>query len=162
MKKLLFSVLLLAVSLVNAAEIRVLEAELPHRSFMQARVNAHFYMDMNTHEGFVTVQVTEQVPDFGRSGYCDMDPHGNRCVPHGHPQPNRIQIFSQKVKVDGLMLMGDKVIYHGAEGDVVCGTMGVSRVFKRPTIYLSGKCILSGKIVGRRSNSRVIVDLHTK
>ena len=57
---------------------------------------------------------------------------------------------------------GDDVIYQGAEGDVVCGTMGRSRVFRVPTFYLSGKCDLEGTIVKENGMNKLSVKFKTK
>jgi hypothetical protein len=57
---------------------------------------------------------------------------------------------------------GNDVIYQGTEGDVVCGTMGTSRVFRIPTFYLSGKCDLVGTIYNENGVSKVSVKFVTK
>jgi hypothetical protein len=55
-------------------------------------------------------------------------------------------ILSDKVKIEGMTLNGDEVIYQAPEGDVVCGRMGKSRVFRVSTLLLSGKCNLEWAI----------------
>lgn len=49
-----------------------------------------------------------------------------------------------------LSLNGDVLTFEGAEGSVDCGTMGVTRVFKRPVLNLSGNCSLVTKRVGKK------------
>lgn len=53
---------------------------------------------------------------------------------------HRVLMLSQEAKVEGLALQGDKLIFRGETADVECGTMGVSRIFKIPTLFLSGRC----------------------
>jgi hypothetical protein len=72
--------------------------------------------------------------------------------------PTQVLVFSGLKKIDGLMLMGDQAVYHSAQGNIVCGTMGESRVLKVPTLYLSGNCSLSSKITG----NKLTVTLTTK
>lgn len=61
-----------------------------------------------------------------------------------------------------MTMNGDDVIYQSAEGDVVCGTMGKSRVFRVPTFYLAGKCDLVGTIYNENGVSKVSVKFITK
>ena len=162
MKKLILGILVLAASVVNAAEVVVTESTIPYsrgRTFVESR----FFMDTKTGEGFVKVSVNEEIFDYyNPGGWCNYDPYG-RCYPGPHTSQRRIvQIFSDKVKVEGLMLMGDQAVYQGAEGNVVCGTMGVSRVFKVPTLYLTGNCKLSGVIRREGRDNKVQVKLITK
>lgn len=163
MKKLILAALVLVSAAVNAAEVVVYEAQLPLlQSSGRALVDARFQMDFNTNEGFMKVSVSEQrfiySPD---SGHYDQT---GRWYPGGpgRYQPTIVIIFKDTAKIEGLMLMGDKVIYHGAEGDVDCGTIGESRVFRRPIIYLSGKCELVSTIVSDRYSDKLVVTLKTK
>ncbi len=156
MKKFILAALVLCTSMVYAAEVVVMNEDIRLMSNNFTSVDARFHMDQTTGEGFVKVTVTEERPDYG-GGYYD---HMGRWYPNRMPMP--VVIFQESAKIDGLMLMDDKVIYHGAEGDVDCGKMGVSRVFKKPTIYLSGNCKLSGNISGRYNDTKVVVVLKTK
>lgn len=145
------AVLVFATTLVNAAEVTVLETELytgmdSFNTFVQSK----FYMDQQTGEGYVKVSVIEEYS-------FPMDPRD----PWNRNRSFR-QIFQDTVRVEGLELVGDKVIFNSPEGEVECGTMGVSRVFKRPTIYLSGNCDLYGRTVGNWNHRKVIVTLKTK
>lgn len=143
MNKLIVAVLVLGASLANAAEVQILNTELPMSRTFSTRAFTRFYMDKTTGEGFAKITATEEryinVP--GRVG-----PHGE-WMPQA-PQTMPVIIFEETVKIDNLMLMDNKIIFHGAEGDVNCGTLGVSRVFKKPTIFLSGKCDLNARIRG--------------
>ena len=154
MKKFILAALLVCSS-AFADEVTVMDEGLPGIGQYYTTVDARFHMDQATGEGFVKVYVTEERPGLG--GHYDSN---GRWYPNRMPMP--VTIFSETVKVDGLMLMGDRVMFHSPEGDVDCGKMGVSRVFKRPTIYLNGNCSLSGELKGRWSNSRVVVTLKTK
>jgi hypothetical protein len=150
MKKMIIAVLVLATTLVNAAEVTVLETELyTGTDTYNTYVQSSFYMDQQTGKGYVKVSVVEQ--------YSYPDPRNpwNR-------NPILRQVFQDTVRVEGLELVDDKVIYSGAEGEVECGTMGVSRVFKRPTIYLSGNCDLYGRTVGHWHKRKLLVTLETK
>jgi hypothetical protein len=164
MKKFLVAFLVLASMAVNAAEVVVLEAELPVINRAGALVDTRFYMDLKTGEGFVKAAVSEQrYTDFPGNTWCSYDQWG-RCIPNQRPFPTPIQVlvFSDTVKVEGLMLMGDQAVYTGAEGNVICGTIKPSRILKVPTLYLSGNCDLDGKIVKNGNNSKLVVTLKTK
>ena len=146
MKKLILAALTLAASTVYAADqVIVLEAKVPVIYDTNSKAEASFYMDQTTGQGFVKAIVTESIPR--------------------HPQdggPSYSRTFSDKVQVPGLVLMGDQAVYQGASGNVVCGTMGVSRVFKVPTLYLNGNCKLNGKIVRTNTETKLVVTLTTK
>lgn len=153
MKKLIIAILVLSASIVNAAEVQILNTELPMSRSFATRAFARFYMDKTTGEGFAKITATEEryINAPGRVG-----PHGE-WMPQA-PQTMPFIIFEETVKIENLMLMENKIIFHGAEGDVNCGTLGVSRVFKKPTIFLSGKCDLDTHIKG----SNLTVDFVTK
>lgn len=156
MKKFIIAALVLCTSMVYAAEVTVMEENITGIDSFRSMVDARFHMDQKTGEGFVKVTVTEERMVNGGM-FCDQ---WGRCYPRHMPMPT--VVFEDSAKIEGLMLMGDKVMYHGAEGDVDCGKMGVSRVFKRPTIYLNGNCKLSGRVSGNWHNSKVVVVLKTK
>jgi hypothetical protein len=152
-------------SLAHAAEVVVLDANLPIINDARALTDARFFMDTKTGEGFVQAAVSEErytMPFPGGYG-CSYDQYG-RCYPGPNrmPMPTQVEVYSASKKIDGLMLMGDQAVYHSAQGNIVCGTMGVSRVFRVPTLYLSGDCKLSSKIVRDGANTKLIVTLKTK
>lgn len=147
MKKLILAALALTASNVFAAEqVVVMEATVPVIYNTNSYAQTNFYMDQQTGLGYVNAYVSESVPR--------------------HPQdggPSYSRTFSNKVQVPGLVLMGDQAVYQGATGNVVCGTMGVSRVFKVPTLFLSGDCVLSSVLMKDGKNSKkLIVTLTTK
>lgn len=160
MKKMFFAALLVAASLANAAEVTVLEAALPAARAFRTDVDAHFFMDTDTREGFVNVTVTEERTVYRphHSGSCPL----GSCFPDAFPVTITRTIFRDTVEVEDLTLMDNKIVFQAAEGEVECGTLGTSRVFKRPTIYLSGKCELNGKVVDTNEGTKVIVTLKTK
>lgn len=67
-------------------------------------------------------------------------------------------ILNEKAPIEGLTVVDKKV----SIGNVDCGTMGVSRVFKVPTFYMSGNCTLSADRVTVAGEKRIIVKLITK
>jgi hypothetical protein len=52
--------------------------------------------------------------------------------------------------IPGLTLNEDVLTFSSAEGSVDCGTMGVTRIFKRPLLNLNGDCKLVTKRVGNK------------
>ncbi len=138
-----------------AAEVQIMDAALPMITGSSS-VDARFQVDKTTGEGSVVVSVSEmRWTDMG--SYCDQ---WGRCYPNRVNMP--VMIFKDSVKVEGLALHGDQVIYAGAEGDVNCGRLGQSTVLRRPTIYLTGKCKLSSKVTGNWNSARVNVKMITK
>ena len=143
-------------SMLYASEVTILESSLTRVQNSYQTVNTRFQVNQTTGQGFVEVTVLENrytwnhhYPGPGRGGR----------HPHPMPQPVPTVIYQNKVAVEGLMLMGDKLIYRDVDKDVDCGTLGLSRIFKRPTIYLTGNCKLTGKVDRRRNLS---VTLMTK
>ncbi len=156
MKKFIVSLLALSMSSAFAADIQIMDAELPLINSNQSSATAKFQVDKTTGEGSVSVSVSEmRWTDFG-GGYDQW----------GRWYPNRVNmpvvVFTGSEKVEGLSLVGDQVIYAGAEGDVNCGRLGQSSVLRRPTIFLTGNCKLSAKITGTWSNARLQVIMTTK
>lgn len=127
MKRLAVLTLALVSTFANAEAIKVLDVTLPTPSHFSTSSFARFYMNQQTGEGFAKVSTTDY-------------PASSDDAP--------TTIFSKTVKIENLMLMGDQMVFRGTEGDVDCGKMGVSRVFKRPTIILSGNCSLQTKTNG--------------
>ncbi len=159
MKKFLAALMLVS-SVAFAGEVSILDDQVLGIGGYMTSVDARFQVDQNTSEGFVDVTVTEERPVMN-PGPIGCDQWG-RCYPQRFPQPIPVVVYSKRVKVEGLMLMGDAVMYHGAEGNVDCGKLGVSRIFRKPTIYLNGNCKLSGRVTGNYSNTRVVVKMKTK
>ena len=156
MKSLVIALIALSAS-AFAAEVQIMDAALPSINTFDASVDARFQMDTTTGEGSVAVSVSEmRWTEFG-GGY---DQWG-RWHP-GNRVNMPVQVFKKQVKVEGLALHGDQVIYAGRDGDVNCGRLGQSSVLRRPTIYLTGNCKLSGTVTGNWNNSRVNVIMTTK
>ena len=166
MKKFFVAALVLCSAVVNAAEVTVLDKSIILMNTYRTIPDARFQMDKASGEGFVkvTVEQERQTVIYNYPGSYP-GPHypGRYPYPGDHRMPQviteRFTVFEDMVKVEGLALVGDKVMYHGVEGAVDCGTMGVSRVFKVPTIYLNGNCKLTSRIA---NYSRVVVKLQTK
>lgn len=148
MKSLFLSALAFSASTAFAGQIIVMEAKVPVIFNNHQDVSTRFYMDQQTGQGYVKATVNERVQNH--------HPRSNRG-------PSSRQVFSEMVKVEGLMLMGDQAVYHGSAGNVVCGTMGESRFFKVPTLYLSGDCSLSSTLVNEGGRSKKLtVTMTTK
>jgi hypothetical protein len=169
MKNLMISLLILSASAFShATSLTVLEANLPITRGFQS-VDTKFYIDTDMKEGFAKFSVSEQITVYvqecnygsgygpGRGGYGGGYP---APIPYCRtmPQTQYRNILSDKVKIEGMTMNGDDVIFQGSEGDVVCGTMKNSRVFRIPTLYLSGKCELKGTI----RNNILTVTFRTK
>lgn len=156
MKNFLIAALVSFSSFAFSSEVILMERTVPvMSSSYHSYADARFHMDMQTGEGFVKVSVTED--RWMSGGYYDSN---GRWYPHRVPMP--MTVFSDTIKVDGLMLVDKKVIYQGAEGEVECGKMGLSRVFKVPTLYLNGNCSLSSRLSGGWNNRTLTVTLSTK
>jgi hypothetical protein len=158
------SLVLASTAFAQASEVTILARNVPAtRGY--TKVNTKFHVDMK--EAFAKISVNEEVTVYVRN--CNYGPknprypqpyHGRYC--QTYPQTQINTIFSDKVKIEGMTMNGDDVIYQDAEGDVVCGTMGRSRVFRVPTFYLSGKCDLVGKIMTQNVVQKLTVKFVTK
>lgn len=152
--------------------VRVLEDVIPHYSNRTLTSSAKFQMDKSSTLGYAVVEVTEQynvtywetichhpspAPGPGRGPV-----PGPICrqVPRTHTEYNTIYQHSELIP--NLVLEGNKIVYQGENGNVECGTLGTSRVFRRPTLYLNGKCTLESKVVRDRADKKVIVDFKVK
>lgn len=170
MKKFILSCLLLICATAQAAELTVFESELPALRG-RAMVETKFFVDTQTKEVFAKINVSDEElvyyphtcqwgPGYPGGHWGPGPIPGRICRPM--PTPVRFTLINETVRIENLILVGDKVTYEGASGDVVCGTMKPSRIFKVPTLYLSGKCELEGMILGRRNNSSVVVKFKTR
>jgi hypothetical protein len=152
--KMIIAALIFSAAVAKAAGHPVLEAALPRLSH-HAKVSTSFYMDSESLEGHAEVKVVEErlrtIP-----GGCQL----HDCNP-GDVYSYRT-IFTQTVKIEGLEVVGDKVMYHGAEGAIDCGTFGRSRILRRRTLFLSGNCSLEGQILRKGQGHAVLVTLETK
>lgn len=155
MKTLVLSLLLASTSaLAFANEVTLLVKTLPITRGL-LNVDSRFSIDTDMKEGFAKVLVSEQYIEYVQrcnGGY----PTGPICTTY--PETRYRTVLTEKVKIEGMTMNGDDVIYQGTEGDVLCGTMKPSRVFRVPTLYLTGKCDLESRI----SNNNLVVKFKTK
>lgn len=162
MKSLLLSLALMASSFSFASEtVRVLENGIPH-STNYTTSSAKFFMDKASSLGYAQVEVSEHYQVIHWVDHCvsNGDPRFPRVFCQRVPRTEeRIRtIYEHTELIPNLVLEGDKIIYNGENGAVDCGKLGVSRVFKRPTLYLNGKCQLQSKIEFDRADKKVVVD----
>lgn len=150
-----------------ASDVTVMSTNLP-QSRGQLVVDTRFHIDTEMKEAFAKVAVEERVTvyvtDCGYGGGYGRHYPGPMPYPYCRtiPQTQYRSVLSDKVKINGMTMNGDDVIYQSENGDVVCGRMGRSRVFRVPTFYLSGKCELSGSIVRENGVNTLNVTFRTK
>ena len=168
MKTLIIASIVLASSaFAQASDVTILSTNLPATRGYTS-VDTKFIVDTEMKEAFAKINVDEQVTVMVRdcSGGYGPGPRPGPSYPGRYcrtiPQTQYRTLFSDKVKIEGMTMNGNDVIYQSAEGDVVCGTMGRSRVFRIPTFYLSGKCDLVGSIVRENGGNKVSVRFVTK
>ncbi len=153
MKTLALALMLISTSAL-ANEVTLLVKTLPITRGLPS-VSSKFSIDTEMKEGFAKVLVTEQYIEYVQrcnGGY----PSGPICTTY--PETRYNTVLTEKVKIEGMTTNGNDVIYQGTEGDVLCGTMKLSRVLRVPTLYLTGKCVLESRI----SNNSVVVKFKTK
>lgn len=143
MQKTIVVALLLASLSVCAETITVLDTTI-QRGYYQTNSNAKFFMDTETGLGYANITVSEFVRYPGQTR---CNPWG--CFPGGSLPTDRT-IFATRVEIPNLILIDKQMIYRGQTEDINCGYLGESRVLKRPTLYLSGKCSLRESIRGNR------------
>lgn len=159
MKNMIMAILVLTSSAIaQASNVTILSTQVPAtRGY--TTVETKFFIDTEMKEGYAQFLVQEQFTTYvrvcnGGPGYPYPNPRnprnprqpypGNYC--RTVPQTQYRTILSDRVKIEGMTMNGDDVIYQDVNGDVVCGTMGRSRVLRVPTLYLSGKCNLNANI----------------
>lgn len=153
MKTLALALMLISTSAL-ANEVTLLVKTLPITRGLPS-VSSKFSIDTDMKEGFAKVLVTEQYIEYVQrcnGGY----PSGPICTTY--PETRYNTVLTEKVKIEGMTTNGNDVIYQGTDGDVLCGTMKLSRVLRVPTLYLTGKCVLESRI----SNNSVVVKFKTK
>jgi len=153
MKTLALALMLISTSAL-ANEVTLLVKTLPITRGLPS-VSSKFSIDTEMKEGFAKVLVTEQYIEYVQrcnGGY----PSGPICTTY--PETRYNTVLTEKVKIEGMTTNGNDVIYQGTDGDVLCGTMKLSRVLRVPTLYLTGKCVLESRI----SNNSVVVKFKTK
>jgi hypothetical protein len=125
----LFSLLLSIVA--SASEIKVLEIE--GRKAGSGSLVTRFDVNLSDETVAVTLKVIKRVR--GKNPYTTT------------------RKFS---KVVPELAINDKILELNIDGKITdCGTMGLTSVFKRPVLRLTGKC----DIIAKRINGKVVVDL---
>lgn len=166
MKLFVLALALMTSSFAFATEIvRVLEDVIPNtRNFTTS--SAKFYMDKASSLGYAQVEVSETYEVTHWVDHCvsNADPRFPRVFCQRVPRiEHRTRtIYEHTELIPNLVLEGDKMVFNGQDGAVECGTLGTSRVFKRPTLYLNGKCELKSKVELDRVENKVIVDFKVK
>jgi len=150
-KSLIASALMFS-SIAFAAEVNVMNIA-AERVRSQDNIRANFHLDQASGQGSVQISVTRQViiPGDHMGGI-----NGRMGDVNGGSFD--LSILNDEAIVPGLTLEGDKAVFRSGSEAIECGTMGVSRIFKVPTLYLSGKCDLQAF----KSGDRLIVNLVTK
>lgn len=108
-------------------------------SYEMHTTSSKFYVDTKSGLGYAKVAVDEiQREVFPGPVRCDEF----GCYPDRQPTQITRRVFSEQVMIAKLRLENKEMIYTTEDGEVNCGRLGTSRIFKIPTIYLSGKCVL--------------------
>lgn len=133
-----------------AAEMTILDVAAPELSRSDI-VSTKFKMDKTTGEGSADITVSREIPaPWTGGGWTSCTPYGG-CLPPQVPRLPEIRLmFKENVAIEGLSLMGDRIIFASDAGDIDCGSLRNSPVLRVPTIYLSGKCRLSGMVKAGR------------
>lgn len=153
MMKFIVSALFLICASAQAVELKVLDSEIPGlRWSKRLHVSTSFYVDQVTNEGFAKVVVTKERFHVGPNG-CVNSVCAPGPIDYG---PQYELVYSDLVKVEGLTLVDKKLVFQGEGETVECATFGLSRVLKRPTLYLSGKCDLEGYLARGRVEADAI------
>jgi hypothetical protein len=158
MKKFMLAAFVIVASVAQAAEVVVLEAELPVVARGREFATSKFHMDTKTGEGFVKTSVTEEVTVWTTETWCNAQ----FCQSGPIARTSVNQVLAETTKIANLVLMGNDAVYQGAEGNVVCGTLKPSRIFRVPTLYLSGNCKLETQIMRSGLSGKLVVTLRTK
>ncbi len=123
--------LFLGISIANASEITVLDvldSSLPNYN----STNTAIQINTLTNQGYIRLTASKEFNHVRCSGTredrnCDLETES-------------LQVYTKDIDVTGLTLDGDKLVYRGEAGAIECATLGTSRVFHVPTLYLTGNC----------------------
>lgn len=140
---------LISFSQAHAAEIKISHFPLSDVNSYRSEVDTSFFMNTKTKEGFVDINVFED-KSYPYWGYWSSGPL---------PEPV-VLVHTKRVRVPNLKLEGDQVIYQSLNEKSVCGYLGRGRIFKRPKIFLTGKCNISSQINGNDDRSVIEVTLN--
>lgn len=131
MKKLAFITTLLISMAASAGELKVLDV--PSSALGNGHITTRFEFNQTDGTAGVSVTSTKRTP--GRSGGSTHTKTFERDVP-------------ELSMVDGTLALNVDGV------SVVCGTMGITRIFKRPILNLNGNCDLETRRIynvdGRR------------
>jgi hypothetical protein len=134
MKKMIALVTILASMAVSATEVNVMKINANKAG--RGTLSTRFEVNLNDNTAGVSVKITKRNP--GKN--------------------HRTTSRSFEMIVADLNLNGDTLELN-VDGKVVnCGTMGVTRVFKLPTLKLSGNC----DVVAKRVKGDVVVSIVTE
>lgn len=123
------------------------------------RIDSRFVV--NEEMGTVSAQLRASrtyVQCTGPIGGGHYGPHGRYGHPRRHCMTYERIILSMTEEIPGMTVV-DKIV--SIDG-TVCGKMGLSRIFKVPTFFLSGSCKLSEKFVRENGERKLQVKLITK
>ncbi len=148
-----FALMLLISQVAFAGELVVFEKPIFEMPTFQDS-DAIFQVNQTTSEGYLRLTASR----LQRRRLCS-GPVGERdCLPDLWMEV----VFSQNVAVPDLRLEGDKLIYRGPMGSVECATLGRSRVFRRPTLFMSGACEAKTAVVKKDGFSVLQLKFITK
>ena len=138
MKKFVFLTLVLLTGPAMAERITLLDTRVPvgYNSYATSK----FYMDTQSEQGFAQVRVMEEYLDRYPGGGMRCDRYG--CYPAPAPIPRLRVIYSDTIEIDNLKLVDKEMIYSDGQREINCGKLGISRVLRKPTLYLTGNCKL--------------------
>ncbi|MCM2350656.1 MAG: hypothetical protein NDI69_11605 [Bacteriovoracaceae bacterium] len=131
MKKLILAITLLASMAASAGELKVLD--LPSSALAHGHVTTRFEINQSEGTAGVSATVTKRRP--GRAG-----------------GSNYTKTFEKEVPE--LSMVGGTLSLNVDGVSVVCGTMGVTRIFKRPILNLNGNCDLETRRIRNAEGRR--------
>lgn len=145
MKK-FFAFTLFVVSSAFAAEVTVLDVP-AGRSHAYDNHDVRFIIDQEAGTASAHLSVSREHETCRPSGDYGMD-----CTTW------YTNLLSKKAPIDGMKVVDKQVTF---EDRIDCGKMGVSRIFKVPTFYMTGQCRLDVERVKVDGEKRIIVKLIT-
>ena len=168
MKLLVFLFVLMTSSMAFSAEtVRIVSDSIPNTHYY-TRADAKFYMDQSSTLGYAQIEVTEEIQVTRWETVCNNGPYDPRfpqapgCRQYPRTYTEYRTIYQHTELIPNLVLEGKKIVYNGEAGAIECGTIGESRVFRRPTLYLNGKCTLKSAVIRDRADRKVVVDFQVK
>lgn len=132
MKAFIISLSLLVSVAASASEVKVLEVSASDAG--KGSLSTRFEVNTVNDTVGVSVKITRKI---------------------GSSRNRHVSTRTFEAKVSELSLNGKDLEFNKDGQNVVCGTMGVTRILKLPTLLLNGKCDL----VAKRVNGNVVVSL---